>query len=182
MNHHLLARWADVERILDDVLGGPESDRLPRAQALCAGDPDLAGLVQQLLAAADGAPATAAAIVEEALRDADAGAELPAFVGPFRVLDELGRGGMGRVLLAMRDGSEASPRVAIKLLDRPVAASDARRRFERERETLARLEHPNIARLHDGGVTADGMPYLVMEYVEGLPIDQYCDRHALDVE
>ena len=184
MNAEILERWTDAEPILDAVLEQPGPDRLARVEALCGDDHQLARVVAHLLAAEDGdhLPGGGATFVDEALREDDARVDLPAMVGPFRVLGELGRGGMGRVLLAVRDGPGASPRVAVKLLDRPVAASDTRRRFDRERETLARLEHPNIARLHDGGVTDEGVPYLVMEYVEGLPIDQYCDRHALGVE
>ena len=127
-------------------------------------------------------PPAAANFVRAALTSHAPGAStVPDFVGPFRVLAELGRGGMGRVLLAVRDGLEGAPRVAIKVLDRQVDNAEARRRFDRERETLARLEHPHIARLYDGGVTADGVPYLVMEFVEGLAIDRHCDEHRLDL-
>ncbi len=182
MNEHVLARWADAERILDQVLDAPLSERFSQARALCGADAELANAVLRLLAAEDSDPATAAAFVDDALLEEPAAVELPASIGPFRVLGELGRGGMGRVLLASREGPGTSPRVAVKLLDRHVTDGSARRRFERERETLARLEHPNIARLHDGGVTADGVPYLVMEYVEGMAIDRYCDQHALDID
>ena len=184
MNEPVLARWADAERILDEVLDGAAPDRLAQARALCGADTELASVVERLLAAEDSGlePANVAALVDNALREDTPAVELPTTIGPFRVLGELGRGGMGRVLLAIREGPGASPRVAVKLLDPYVTASDARRRFERERETLARLEHPNIARLHDGGVTADGVPFLVMEYVEGVPIDRYCGQFTLSIE
>lgn len=184
MNEPVLARWADAERILDEVLDGAAPDRLAQARALCGADTELASVVERLLAVEDSdfEPASAAALVDNALREDTPAVELPSSIGPFRVLAELGRGGMGRVLLAIREGPGALPRVAVKLLDRQVTDSDARRRFERERETMARLEHPNIARLQDGGVTADGVPFLVMEYVEGVPIDRYCEQLTLSIE
>lgn len=91
-------------------------------------------------------------------------------IGPYRVVRQLGHGGMGTVFLAVRDSEEFSQRVAIKLVRGGEALVQ---RFRQERQILAALEHPNIARLIDGGTTADGLPYLVMEYVEGTPIDAY---------
>lgn len=91
-------------------------------------------------------------------------------IGPYRVVRQLGHGGMGTVFLAIRDDSEFAQRVAIKLVRGGEALVQ---RFRQERQILAALEHPNIARLIDGGTTADGLPYLVMEYVEGTPIDEY---------
>ena len=182
MTDPLVARWADAEQVLDAILDVPEPERPTAARARCGDDVELAALVQRLLDASHADMPAAGEIVADALtRGAVADDTLPAHVGPFRILGELGRGGMGRVLLGTREGLEGAPRVAIKVLDRPMAGSDARRRFDRERETLARLEHPHIARLHDGGVTADGTPYLVMEFVEGAPIDQHCEARRLDV-
>jgi non-specific serine/threonine protein kinase/serine/threonine-protein kinase len=89
---------------------------------------------------------------------------------------------MGSVLLAQRDDDQYRKRVALKLLRPGFDSEDVVRRFRRERQILASLEHPNIASLLDGGTTDDGLPYLVMEYVEGLPIDRYCDRHRLSVD
>lgn len=102
-------------------------------------------------------------------------------IGPYRLLRELGRGGMGLVYLAMRDDEVAQKHVAIKLL-RPGPDTEAiSRRFSNERQTLASLEHPNIAQFLDGGVTSDGRPYYVMEYVEGEPIDRYCNNRRLTI-
>jgi eukaryotic-like serine/threonine-protein kinase len=97
-------------------------------------------------------------------------------VGAWRLLDELGRGGMGVVYLAERADHQFDKRVAVKLLGAAARGPDARRRFLRERQILAGLEHPSIARLLDGGVTDDGAPFLVMELVEGEPIDRWCER------
>ena len=100
-------------------------------------------------------------------------------IGPYRVERLLGRGGMGAVYLASRVDFEKQ--VAIKVLNRGMNNDEVVRRFHHERQILARLEHPNIARLLDGGTGDDGLPYFVMEYVEGEPIDRYCARHGLGV-
>jgi serine/threonine-protein kinase len=103
-------------------------------------------------------------------------------IGPWRLVRELGSGGMGRVYLAERADGEFLQTAALKLL-RPAAGSEEiLRRFEQERQILASLDHPSIARLVDGGRTPDGRPYFVMEHVEGLPIDRYCDEERLSVE
>jgi len=102
-------------------------------------------------------------------------------VGPWRLLDEIGRGGMGTVFLAERADGEFEQRAALKLLRPAIATDDALRRFEQERQILAGLTHPGIARLLDGGRTADGHPYLAMELVDGLPIDRYCRERQLPV-
>ncbi len=100
-------------------------------------------------------------------------------VGSYKLIREVGRGGMGAVYLAARADEEFEKRAAIKLIKRGMDTEDVLRRFRNERQILARLEHKNIARLLDGGATSDGSPYLVMEYVEGAPIDKYCDQHRL---
>lgn len=97
-------------------------------------------------------------------------------IGPYRIVRQLGRGGMGTVFLAARDTAEFEQRVAIKLVR---GGESLVQRFRKERQILAGLEHPNIARLIDGGTTNDGLPYLVMEYVEGTPIDAYCRNASL---
>jgi non-specific serine/threonine protein kinase/serine/threonine-protein kinase len=101
-------------------------------------------------------------------------------LGPYRVLHEIGRGGMGTVYLAVRSDDAFRKRVAVKVLKRGMDSDAIVGRFRHERQILAGLEHPYIAGLLDGGTTADGRPYFVMEYVEGQPIDAYCDLHALD--
>ncbi len=103
------------------------------------------------------------------------------FIGPYRLVRELGRGGMGVVYLAMRDDGAFRKSVAIKLLLREAVSEEFVLRFKQERQVLAALDHPNIARILDGGDTPDGMPYYVMEYVEGLPLDEYCDQKRLAV-
>ena len=103
-------------------------------------------------------------------------------IGTYRVLRELGRGGMGVVYLAERDDGQYRQRVAIKLLRNTPDTDELHRRFVAERQILASLNHPNIAQLLDGGVSDGDLPYLVMEYVDGVPITTYCDRQHLTVE
>lgn len=99
----------------------------------------------------------------------------------YRITGELGSGGMGSVFLAERTDGNLEQKVALKLLKRELNTAALRARFKQEREILASLEHPSIARLLNAGSTADGIPFLAMEYVDGLPIDEYCDRHSLNL-
>jgi non-specific serine/threonine protein kinase/serine/threonine-protein kinase len=102
-------------------------------------------------------------------------------IGNYKISGELGRGGMGAVYLAERDDGKFEQKVAVKLLKRELNTADIRRRFGHERQILAALAHPNVARLLDAGTTADGLPFLVMEYVEGVPIDEFCAAQNLDL-
>jgi serine/threonine protein kinase/tetratricopeptide (TPR) repeat protein len=185
MSDDLLHRWPEAERILDDVIDLPVDERRARALDACGADAGLRHLVAQLLAedSDDAALRPALDVVISAANDIEPDdGPLPVRVGSFRVVGELGRGGMGRVVLAEREDSPYAQRIALKLLESARHSPDALQRFDRERATLARLHHPHIARLHDGGVTPEGVPYLVMELVDGLPIDDHCDRHALDID
>jgi formylglycine-generating enzyme required for sulfatase activity len=144
-------------------------------------DPRLEVELRRLLAAdadASGAaldapsPAIATAALDESTFEPAIGER----IGPFVVVALLGEGGMGRVLLGRRDGVEFEQHVAIKVLRGVLAIPELRRRFEAERRILARLEHPGVARLIDGGTTERGVPWLAMQYVAGEPLDVFCDR------
>ena len=176
----LLARWPEAERIVDGLLDLPPEARRERVRDDHALDPDLRNIVERLLDEAERDVPLVSGGLLEAVRVPDT-EQPPEEVGPYRVLGQLGRGGMGLVLRAVREGSPPPPAVALKLLDVRAHSEEARRRFDRERETMARLEHPNIARLLDGGIAEDGTPYLVMELIEGRPIDAFCDDGRLDV-
>jgi serine/threonine protein kinase len=106
---------------------------------------------------------------------------LPSRIGPYRVLRELGRGGMGTVYLAERDEPGLRKTVAVKVVSPGMASTFVLRRFRTERQILAALEHPGIARLYDGGTTDDGLPYFVMEYVDGEDLLTYCDARNLPI-
>src|SRR6185436_8685872 len=103
-------------------------------------------------------------------------------LGRYRLLRKIGSGGMGTVYLARREDEHYRRDVAIKVLRFGLASTQAFHRFVAERQILAHLEHPNIAHLYDGGSTDDGRPYLVMELVDGLPLDEYCDRQRLTLD
>src|SRR5580693_1147736 len=102
-------------------------------------------------------------------------------IGPYRVLRTLGIGGMGEVFLAERADAEFEQQVAIKVVTGGAFSRSVQSRLKTERQILAHLDHPNIARLLDGGSLPDGTAYLVMEYVDGVPIDAYCDSNRLDL-
>ncbi len=102
-------------------------------------------------------------------------------IGPYQLLHAIGKGGMGSVYAAARADQEYKKIVAIKLVTSGMGTEDMLRRFRNERQVLAGLDHPYIGRLLDGGSTEDGFPYLVMEFVEGLPIDRYCESHHLSL-
>jgi eukaryotic-like serine/threonine-protein kinase len=106
----------------------------------------------------------------------------PGRAGPYKLVREIGRGGMGTVYLGERDDEQYSIDVAVKLVTPGMDTAFVLQRFRRERQILASFDHPHIARLLDGGTTEDGLPFIVMEYVEGLPITTYCRQHTLDVE
>jgi len=154
----------------------------------CTDHPALGPELRALLASGDTrstldvpAAALAAPLLAQLSLERDTG--LVSRIGSYRVVQEIGRGGMGTVYLAERDDDQYRKRVAVKLLPPWSAADEHRvRRFVEERQILAALEHPDIARLIDGGVTPDGLPWFAMEYVEGAPIDRYCDEHGLTIE
>jgi len=100
-------------------------------------------------------------------------------IGAYKIIQRIGRGGMATVYLASRADEQYEKQVAIKILLPELGSEDLLRRFRNERQTLARLDHPNIVKLLDGGSTEEGLPYLVMDYVQGVPIDKYCDNHKL---
>ena len=114
--------------------------------------------------------------------DAEGAAQPGNRIGPYKIVREIGRGGMGAVYLAERDDEHYRQQVAIKLIKPGLGGEPIQRRFRNEMQILADLNHANIARLFDGGETSDGLPYLVMEYVEGSPINQYCDEKQLSIE
>jgi eukaryotic-like serine/threonine-protein kinase len=166
--------WEEVRALFQDAAALPEG---ARAELLESARPEVREEVQSLLAAHDEpAPFLEKSVWE--LIDSQQGQLLAGMsIGPYRVVRQIGEGGMGTVLLAVRAQGEFAQRVAIKLVRGGEALVQ---RFRQERQILAALEHPNIARLFDGGTTADGLPYLVMEYVEGTRIDEYSRALSAD--
>ena len=186
-------RWRQVDELLGRVL---ESTPEERSAVLAAGageDSDLAREVRSLLVAAQGAggfmerPAAGGARALLDLSEDDGATLVGARIGPYRIESVIAAGGMGTVCLAQRDDDAYRMKVAIKLVKGGVGGSTSAHRPERierfhlERRVLAELEHPSIARVLDGGTTDDGRAYLVMEHVDGRPIDAYCDAAGLGV-
>jgi tetratricopeptide (TPR) repeat protein len=185
-------RWTRIEDIVDQALDLPAGARDAFLRTACGADSELRRAAEEWLAAcADPArfPDSPAAVFAAPLMSTGAGSaldqEIPELqrIGSYRLVRELGRGGMGTVYLAERDDGQLDRRVAIKVMRRGTGGDDhLRRRFLEERQILARLEHPHIATLIDGGITPDGRLYFVMQYVEGAPIDRYCDEQHLPVD
>ena len=169
------ADWDRIQEIFLQAVDLPSSERDAFLERICAGDAGLRTEVDSLLRAdAAGGTAIAAAIESEASAFLDDDASLAGKrMGPYRLLSEVGRGGMGAVYLGERDDEHYHKRVAIKVVKRGMDSAEVLARFRHERQILAGLEHPYIARLIDGGTTPDGRPFFVMEYVEGQPIDVY---------
>ncbi|HEV7490778.1 MAG TPA: serine/threonine-protein kinase, partial [Rhodanobacteraceae bacterium] len=181
------ADWTRVKALFAQALDLPEADRAQWIAAQCGDDADTLGELRSLLAAQSaqrgdflsrgpGMFSPFFATASEAAQGPGAGAR----IGPYRLLREVGAGGMGRVFLAERADGQFTRNVALKLIRSEFGSPELLRRFLRERDTLARLGHPNIATLLDGGVE-DDLPYFTMEFVEGEPIDRWCDERTLDV-
>lgn len=178
-------RWHKLNEIFQNALGLEAAAQGEFLQKACAGDADLRKEIDGLLAA--NARVAAQKFLETDAFSAGARIlardEMPIEnmrLGNYKILKEIGRGGMGAVYLAER--GDFRQQVALKLIKRGMDTDEIVRRFEREREVLASLNHPHIARLLDGGVGGDGLPYFVMEYVEGVPVTTFCDRQKLGIE
>ena len=174
---------SDLKRLESIFLAAVELDGEARRRYLqnaCQGDSGLLADVQEMLAA----DAQGSAIFDQTLRVAVEHAVEPTLegvhVGSYRIIREIGRGGMGTVYLAERADDEFEKRVAIKVIKRGMDTADILQRFRHERRILAALEHPNIAQLFDGGSMPDGRPYLVMEFVDGEPLVDHCIRLGLN--
>ncbi len=182
-------RWRQVEEIFQEALDLTPHERARYVAEVCAEDIGLKRDVETLLSQHE----SAGELLEEPLYGDTELSALEALVyededpligrrlGAYRIEREIGRGGMGAVYEAVRVDNEFILRVAIKLVKRGMDTDFVLRRFRKERQILAALDHPHIARLLDGGTTSDGLPYFVMEFIEGRPLYRYCDEHLLTV-
>jgi eukaryotic-like serine/threonine-protein kinase len=171
---------AQVDALLDELLDAPEARRARKLADLRIDDPAVRAELESLLQAAHAASEFLATPARPAAQGIDQGLPAGASLGPWRIDRRIGRGGMGEVYEATRTQGGFHQRVAVKILQ--LDADSQAERFLAEREILARLEHPGIARLHDGGVTGDGRPYMAMEFVEGSPITAYCEEHHASLD
>ncbi len=185
--------WTEVDALLEAAMNRSPDERDAFLDRACAGRPELRREVEALLeadaeavsflkgeAVAFAAPAYDPE--EQSILEADPLVEPSRQVGPYRLEEEIGQGGMSRVFRAERIDGGFEQTVAVKLLRLGLDTDAARRRFRIEQQVLAKLQHPNIAQFLDGGVSEDNVPYLVMEYVEGEPITSYSDAHRLSLD
>jgi serine/threonine-protein kinase len=176
-------RWQRINEILEQVLEQPADQREALVRSACGSDSGLADEVLDLLQhdlEETAIQSRALSAIDDALRDIDQRRPLiGSRIGPFVLTREIARGGMGQVFEARRDADDFDQTVAVKILPGHRLDQEAGRRFAAERRILAGLNHPNIAKLIDGGTLDDGMPYIVMEYVDGLRIDRYCQEQHL---
>lgn len=174
------AQWARLEELFELATAVPPEEHPAWIVAHCGGDPELEAELLSLLRASGETLAGLLQPAQDAAQDLLDDDNAFGRIGPYRLLRLLGEGGMGAVYLARRDDAQYEQQVAIKLLHASLSHSpEMQLRIRTERQILATLNHPNIARLLDGGITQAGVPYLVMEFVEGVPIDEYCRRRLL---
>ncbi len=198
-------RFRKIERLFEQALELPQGERTAFLTRACGDDVELRGEVESLLGAHD----RAGSFLEQPAIPTSPGATphtptphtptprtptprtptspvsrssgMQDRVGPYQLLRRIGEGGMSEVYLAVRDDDEYKKSVALKVIRHDLDREDVIRRFRTERQILAGLDHPNIAKLLDGGTTDEGLPYFVMDYIEGVPFDRYCDGNRLTV-
>jgi serine/threonine protein kinase/tetratricopeptide (TPR) repeat protein len=179
-------RWRQVKDVLDKAMALNVPTRTAYLDEACAGDAELRSEVESLLGSHGRAGERFMQASAATLLDFDSGeaGEMPRIgrrIGVYQIVSEIAQGGMGAVYRAVRADGQYEKQVAIKLVRVGFDTAFMLERFRHERQILATLDHPNIARLLDGGTTDEGQPYLVMELIEGTPIDDYCDAHKLNI-
>ena len=179
------SRLGRIEELFHEALARPAGER----RAFVSEASDDTELVREVNALLEDHDSAAGYFQELTLKLADSAtselegvASTGMVIGAYRTVRLLGRGGMGSVFLAERADGHYSQQVAVKLIRRGMDSEDLIRRFVSERQILARLNHPNIARLLDGGLSEDDRPYLILEYIEGTPLTTYCDDRHLDID
>ena len=175
-------RWQQIKEVFADAQEHKPSERAAFLEKVCAADESLRSEVESLLAAAESEAAGEGSVAPSAEQSRVEDAMIGRRIGAYKIIQRIGRGGMATVYLASRADEQYEKQVAIKILLPELGTDELLRRFRNERQTLAKLDHPNIVKLLDGGSTEEGLPYLVMDYVQGVPIEKYCDNHKLSTE
>ena len=173
--------WTRTKQLFSEALELEPTQRPAFLRERCGDDATLRAEVDSLLESHERADSFLESGVGGLWRPARSADMIGQCVGDYRIVREAGRGGTSIVYLAERADQQFDKRVAIKMLRSFDESAEILQRFRMERQTLAKLDHPNIVTLLDGGTTADGMPYLVMDFVEGIAIDRYCDQHELSI-
>lgn len=176
-----LERWQTISDRFTELHQLPPDERLEHLNRLRAADPELADEVASLLAASEDPAFLATPPVIPPADSLPVDPMMQARVGPYRIVERIGSGGMGVVYRALRADDQYRQEVALKLVRRGMDTEQVLQRFRMERQILANLDHPNIARLLDGGMSPDGRPYLVMDLVEGEPVDVWCRQQDLSL-
>ncbi len=175
-------RWQRVKQLLEEAIALNAVERASFLDVACDGDIELRREIDSLLASHEQAGTD---FLETAVVNLSAGGPGPMQsgrrIGVYQIVEEIGRGGMGEVYRAVRADGQYTKEVAVKLVRGGLDSASVQQGFRNERQILASLDHPNIGRLLDGGTTEDGIPYLVMELIEGIRIDAYCDDHKLSI-
>lgn len=179
-------RWQQIRLVYEQVLALAPHERSGQLDRIAGGDSDLRQEVESMLLYEDRADSKflnvpAAVLLKFEVRDGPVPSRVGRRIGAYRIIEEIGHGGMGEVYRAARADGAYEQQVAVKLVRCGYDTNAILERFRHERQILATLDHPNIARLLDGGTTDEGLPYLVMELIEGLPIDQYCAHQQLGI-
>lgn len=193
-------RWRHIDTLFEKALEKPAGDRYSYIKQICGNDPELYSELKKLLEIHEEAgrilgdsvtefaspllPGLTTQLETEREKKDDpdfTDLQPGAIIGSYVIREKIGRGGMGDIYIARRADNLYEKDIAIKVMRAGLDSRDILRRFESERKILASLEHPNIARLYDGGISREERPWFVMEYVEGMPIDEYCDFHKLSV-
>jgi len=174
-------RWQEISPYLDQALSLPEAERAAWLESFRAEKPELADVLRELLK--EHGALGREHFLERGPMEAKNEVFLPGrMLGSYRLISPIGQGGMGSVWLAERSDGRFERRVAVKFLNFAVVAQGGAERFKREGRILGQLAHPHIAELIDAGLTPNDEPYLVLEYIDGEPIDQYCDQHTLNFD
>ncbi len=174
-------KWDRVKELFGLALERNPEERSSFLRQACAGDDSLRTEIESLLSSFDGADTFLEDCPTSELLSGQSPAMAGKRIGAYRIIREIGQGGMAVVYLAERADDEYRKRVAIKMLKPGTKRDEILRRFRNERQALAALDHPSIVRLLDGGSTGEGLPYLIMEHVDGVRIDEYCDTHQLSI-
>ncbi len=178
MNHE---QWEKIAIIFEEALKLTEPERTEFISDACGGDSELLEEVRSLIEADRNIPSVLQGQASDAIHIQSLKNYEGKIIGNYRILNQIAEGGMGSVFLAERADGQFEQKVALKIIKPGMNSTEIIRRFQFERQILARLQHPNIARLLDGGLTEEKLPYFTMEYVEGEPIDQYCDKKNLSL-
>jgi non-specific serine/threonine protein kinase/serine/threonine-protein kinase len=176
-------RWQRVKQLLDSAIALEAGERSAFLDRACDGDAELRREIDSLLSSHEQAGTGFLKTPVANLKSMAAAppARAGRVIGPYRIVEEIGHGGMGEVYRAVRADGQYTKEVAVKLVRGGFDSRSVQERFRNERQILASLDHANIARLLDGGTTDDGVPYLVMELIDGARIDSYCDEHRLSI-